>query len=277
MVTFKKIITFLTNPKNTRMLIFAGIVILILLFLRQCGKTNDAKLETEQAKQEIVRVKNNLIASKDTLRQYQFDNNTIRAEKLGYELTIAELSTEYSELLGDFEVIKNKPLKTIIKTVYEIRERIINVPVYVITGDNLYNRYLVFSDSVNYDSLRINYRYLTGTIPFNYNYLDSTIIPGFATFDLNIGMNLNVALFKDKKTKQVSIKADTDYPGITFTRLDGALIMDDPESRKVIRQMRKQWGLGLNVGYGAMYNNANIIRGPYIGVGLNYTPKFLQW
>ena len=92
-------------------------------------------------------------------------------------------------------------------------------------------------------------------------------------------MNLNLGLFRDKKTKQISIMADTDYPGITFTRLDGALIMDDPESRKVLRQARKQWGIGFNFGYGLMYDvkNSKIVNGPYFGVGLNYTPKFLQW
>ena len=276
---FKNIISFIIDPKNTRMLLFAGIVIFALLFLRQCGKTADAKAEVELSKIELVRAENNHAASLDSLEQYQFDNNTIRAEKLAYELKLEELEDDYSELLGDFELEKNKPPKTVIKTVYEIRDSIVEVPVYIVEGDSLFDNYLAFSDSANYDSTFTNYRYLSGRIPFNYNFNDSTITPGLGNFDLQLGMNLNLGLFRDKKTKQISIMADTDYPGVIFTRLDGAYIMDDPANRKIFRQMRKQWSLGMSFGYGFMYNykNNQFVNGPYLGLGLNYQPKFLQW
>jgi outer membrane protein W len=39
-------------------------------------------------------------------------------------------------------------------------------------------------------------------------------------------------------------------------------------------QNRKSLGLGLQLGIGVT-GTGNI--GPYVGVGLNYTPKFLQW
>ena len=98
------------------MLLFAGIVLFALLFLRQCGKTSNAKAEIEVAKQEIVRVTNNLAASKDTLDQYMLDISTTRAEIKGYELTVEELESDYVDLLADFEIEKNKPPLTIIKT-----------------------------------------------------------------------------------------------------------------------------------------------------------------
>ena len=52
--------------------------------------------------------------------------------------------------------------------------------------------------------------------------------------------------------------------------------MDDPESRKVLRQTRKSWSIGLSLGYGVVVNtkSQNISYGPYMGVGLNYSPKF---
>jgi hypothetical protein len=276
---FKGIISFLTNPKNTRMLLFAGIVLFALLFLRQCGKTSDAKAETEVAKQEIVRVTNNLAASKDTIDQYMVDINTTRAEIKGYELTVEELEGEYAELLADFEIEKNKPPVVIIKTVYVIKDSIIEVPIYVLPGDSMFDKYLAFSDSAVYDSIGVNYRFLTGRIPIIIDYEDSTLIPGFGTFGLELGMNLNLGLFKDKKTKEITILADTDYPGVTFTKLQGANILTDPKNKKILRGLRKSWGLGINVGYGMMLdipNNA-FVTGPYVGVGLSYTPKILQW
>ena len=66
---------------------------------------------------------------------------------------------------------------------------------------------------------------------------------------------------------------------MTFTKLQGADIMADPDSRKVTREFRKTWGIGFNFGYGAALDlkNNNFVMGPYLGVGLHYTPKFLQW
>ena len=114
-----------------------------------------------------------------------------------------------------------------------------------------------------------------------FNEVDSTykLVAGNATLAFELGMNLNLGLFQDKKTKKIYIQADTDYPGVTFTKLDGASILDDPDNKKVLRQMRKPWGIGINVGYGLLVNpsSGTIGTGPYVGIGLSYTPKFLQW
>ena len=43
--------------------------------------------------------------------------------------------------------------------------------------------------------------------------------------------------------------------------------------------MRKQWGLGFSAGYGSLFNiQQNTINfGPYLGIGVTYQPKILQW
>jgi hypothetical protein len=45
------------------------------------------------------------------------------------------------------------------------------------------------------------------------------------------------------------------------------------------RQARKTWGIGFDVGYGVLIDvrNSNVSTGPYFGVGVNYSPKLLQW
>ena len=276
----KNILKFVTDPKNTRMIMLGIIVILILLFLRQCNATRAAKEEVELQKQETQRVKNNYDASMDTIRQYQTDKGTWRAEKEGYLLKYDELKGEYADLLGDFELEKNRPPKTIIKTEYIIKESIAEVPVLV-EIDSLGNRKILFGDTIYHNPS--NYRAISGQIPYDivFNPIDSVyrLNPGHANIDLSLGMNLNLGLFQDKDTKKIFIKADTDYPGVTFTSLDGASIMEDPDSKKVVRQMRKPWGLGLNVGYGLVVNPGTgaINAGPYLGVGISYSPKFLQW
>jgi hypothetical protein len=280
MTIFTNILKFITDPKNTRMLLLGGIVILILLLLQQCNAKQGLKDELEAQKQETQRISNNYEAAMDTIKQRKVDENTWRAEKSGYELTLEELETKYSDLLGDFKVEKNKPPKTIIKTEYIIKDSIRNVPIFV-EMDSFGNTNLAFNDSTYHDS--INYRFLSGRIPYKvvFDPIDSLykVVPDPGSFDLTLGMNLNLGLFQDKKTKKISIMADTDYPGVTFTRLDGASIMDDPANKKMIRSMRKPWGLGFNVGYGMVVNPGTgvISTGPYVGIGLSYTPKFLQW
>jgi len=278
----KNIGKFITDPKNTRMIMLGVIVIILLLFLQQCNRTQHFKDQVELEKQETKRVSNNYEAALDTIEQGKLDDNTWRAEKSGYELTLDELENKYADLLGDFEVEKNRPPKVVIKTKYVINEVVNNVPVYV-EVDSLGNMSMAFSDSAYHDSLMTNYRYLSGNIPYKiiFDPSDSLYkaVPDFGTFNLTLGMNLNLGLFQDKKTRKISIMADTDYPGVTFTNIEGASIMDDPANKKVLRQMRKPWGLGINIGYGAIVNAKNgiISTGPYFGIGLSYTPKFLQW
>jgi len=276
----KNILKFITDPKNTRMIMLGVVVILLFLFLQQCGATKAAKQEVELQKRETQRIANNHKAAVDTIKQYQLSDNTWRAEKRGFELTIDELKGEYSELLGDFKIEKNKPPKVVVKTEYIIRDSISEIPVLV-KIDDFGNTSIGISDSV-YHSLN-NFRFLNGRIPYEikFNEKDSTynLVPGLANFELTIGMNLNLGLFQDKKTREITIIADTDYPGVYFTQLNGASIMSDPESKKVVRSMRKPWSIGINAGYGAVFgiNSGQITTGPYVGVGLNYSPKFLQW
>ena len=64
----------------------------------------------------------------------------------------------------------------------------------------------------------------------------------------------------------------TDYPGVTFNDAQGILVQNDKQLKKFSYSQRKQFGLGIQVGVG--YSDR--IR-PYIGIGLHYSPKFLQW
>lgn len=279
MYTIKKIIDFVTSPRAVRIIGIAAVVLFILMFLRQCDKIDGLKNQIELEKKEVKRVSNNYRASQDTIIQYKLDKDTWVAKRSGYEIKIDELNGEYSFLLGKFEFEKNKPPKTIIKTEYIIEERVVEVPVFVET-DESGNTALFFKDSTRHDSL--NFRTLNGSIPYTivFNKEDSTydVVPGLGRFNMKLGMDLNLGLFKNKETGEIKIVAHTNYPGITFTNIEGASIMEEPESKKMLRQARKPWSIGLNLGYGATVDNSlKISHGPYMGIGLSYSPKFLQW
>lgn len=103
-----------------------------------------------------------------------------------------------------------------------------------------------------------------------------------ANINLKQGISLHTSLIKDTKTDRIMINVKSDYPGLTFNNIVGADIMEDPVSRKVAKGFRKEFGVGLNLGYGFFLlpdgNKGYVIkRGPEISLGLNWTPKFLQF
>lgn len=276
MSILSNIIKFLTDPKNTRMFLFAAIVLVILLLLHQCNATQEAKRQLEIQKMETQRVSNNWQASLDTLKQFKINDSTTRAQISGYELTLEELTGKYDHLLANFKVEKNKPPKVVIKTEYVIKEVMKEVPVYVTIDSNGVESFEL-NDSISYTNN--NWRTFTGKIPFFIDTLGEKpkVIPGKADLMMRFGMNLNLGLFQDKDTKKVMIKADSDYPNITFTSIEGASILDDPKNKKIIRSFRKSFGIGVNIGYGINLNANGIQPAPYVGIGLSYQPKFLQW
>lgn len=246
----------LTDPKNTRMFLLGGIVVLCILLLRQCEAT-------EEAKGEANKIQNNWKASLDTIDNYIDKNGNAAAEIRALNLSLAEIE---GELL--FE--KGKPPITVIKTETVIKEVIVEVPVTVIdTIIGNFNSALTFSDTASWGK---SFRKVGVFVPYETG--DSAINFGNATIDLNQNIFLSALLIRDNKTKELFVNLSTDYPGTTFNSAEGILIDQKGKAFKDLQyQNRKTLGLGLQLGVGLTKDGVS----PYVGVGLNYTPKFLQW
>lgn len=288
---FKKIWSWIVDSKNKSTKTLIGIGLLIAIVLIQCGHNKNLSRELDQQKTENQRIKNNYEVLNSPIIQAKINDSTLRAERLALKLTMDELKQDYSDLLVGFEDFKNQNPRVIEKITFHNTETIKEVLVYA-KIDSLGNGAFSFSDSAFFADG--NFRKLRGTIPFDsefFNKYDSTqvdlnglglysqIKPGSGNFVLEQGIRLKVGLFEDPETKKVKIAATTSYPGITFTQLDGADIMSDDVSRKATRNFRKTWGIGLSVGYGAGIDlkSSRLYFGPQIGIGVTYTPKWLQW
>jgi hypothetical protein len=288
---FSGIWSWFTDPKNKSIRNLIGIAILVAIILMQCGQNKGLKNDLEAQKGEAQRIQNNYEALKDTIRQGKINDTTWLAERQALKLTMEELKKNYSDMLVGFEQFRKQTPKVIERFTVNNYETIKEVPVYA-KIDSLGNGTFAFNDTANFADG--NYRKLRGTIPFSskfFNKKDSNqvdlnkvglytqISPGNGNFILEQGMKLKVGLFEDPKTKKVSISVLTSYPGITFTQLEGADIMSDDISRKAARNLRKTWGIGLTLGYGAGVNlkTSQVFFGPQMGIGITYTPKFLQW
>lgn len=95
--------------------------------------------------------------------------------------------------------------------------------------------------------------------------------------------NIYTGLYNDTKTGRPMISVKTDYPGLTFDKIVGADILSDNPSKKVLRNSRPEFGIGLNIGYGGFIyrnkatGNFELKTGPEISLGLNFTPKWAQF
>ena len=256
MIILKNIIGMLTDPKNTRMFLLGGIVVLCILLFRQCQATGEAKGEAN-------RIDNNWKASLDTIENYIDKNGNAAAE-------IRALNLSLEEIEDQLEFEKGKPPLTVIKTETVIKEVIVEIPVTVVdTVIGNFNSALTFSDTATWGK---SFRKVGVFVPYE---LDGTYIDfGSATIDLNQNIFLSAALTRDSKTKELFVNLSTDYPGTTFNSAEGILIDQRSKAFKDLQyQNRKTLGLGLQLGVGLSNNGVS----PYIGIGLNYTPKFLQW
>ncbi len=252
----KNILSFLTSPKILRALPTVGLVILALLFLRQCEQTRKAEWET-------TRVSNNWKASQDTIRNYVDKNGNSAAEIRALTLTLDEAKKEIQ-----FE--KGRPPVTVIKYETQIIEKLVEIPVTSIdTTIGNFNSAAVIASEASWGK---SSRKIKTTVPYSFTEGKATF--GEATIDLEQNIFLTASILRDKKTKEVFVNLSTDYPNTRFNSAQGIMI-DKTSSgfRDLQIQNRKSLGLGLQLGVGVTGTGI----APYVGIGLNYTPKFLQW
>lgn len=255
------IINVLRDPKTTRALIAGVIGILVFLLMQQCEKT-------EIAKQDVVRLKNNAKALQDTVKNYTDKWGNSVGEIRGLKLTIKELGDSLK-----FE--KRKPPITIIEVRTEIVEKIKEVPVYIkdtlIIQDTFkFESELCIAES---DTFGKSSRSISVGVPFS---VKEGIKFGKANIELKQNIWLSASISQDKRTKEVFVQVKSDYPNAAFNNLKGILIDQNSKEFKSLKNShRKSFGVGINLGVGYIPFVNRF--GPFVGVGISYTPKFLQW
>jgi len=251
------ILSFFTDPKNTRMILLGGIIVLTFFLFRQCEATSAAKGE-------VTRITNNQIALTDSIQNYKDKWGNSVGEIRGLVLKIEELN-------DSIEIEKNKPPISIVDTEFIIKDSIVEVPVE--TVDTIINNYSSALTFNTYKEWNKSWRKVSGSIPFNF--LNGEIEYGNANFNIEQKIWLNAQISKNTDTQEVFVNIKTDYPSVTFNSANAILIdRSTKEFKQFSKGIRKTMGVGLHIGAG-LTGNGNIT--PYVGIGLGYTPKFLQW
>jgi hypothetical protein len=240
--------------ENAKFVLITIIMVMFMLLLRQCNSTKNAK-------DEIIRINNNTIALNDTIKNYK--------DKWGNSIgVIRGLTLKLDELSDSIEYERNKPPVTIISYITEIRDSLIFVPVVdsITMVDSTLLQRIAYVDTSEFNK---SSRIVSFTMPV---WSKDTIRVGETKLNLSQNIWLEASISKDRKSKEVYVHLKTDYPGVIFNDTQGILIQNDKELKKLAYSQRKQFGLGLQIGVG--YSGRIM---PYIGVGVHYSPKFLQW
>ena len=127
---------------------------------------------------------------------------------------------------------------------------------------------------------------ISGKIPYTLDIIKSPekedlvfakLNPGTAELDIKQNIDIVTGIYRDSKTKRLMTRVSTEYPGITFSDVNSFSIIDTKENRDALKGERKPFGVGINFGLGVAGNQKGIYPGIYVGVGLHYSPRFLQF
>ena len=256
-----------------------AIVILLMLFLKQCGATRSAEAEAK-------REHNNYLASIDSVRTIKKERDHAIYEKAAFQLRVDELNEEQKEIIEKLGLNsngrKNTP-RTVIQYVVQYKEVIKNIPSTVEKDPNG-GESITFTH--NPELKGKNKFKILGKVPYTVEILkdstDSTkyfaeITPGGTTLDIEQNIDLVTGIYMDPKSKRIMTRVSTTFPGLTFSEINSFDITDNPETRSLMKAARKEFGLGINLGYGLGFSSKGINPGVYVGIGLHYSPKFLQF
>ena len=264
---------------NSRAIYLIGIAVLVMLLLKQCNATADAKKEAE-------RNFNNLLAERDSVRVLESKNGNMLVERAAFQLKYNELTEEQEELIDRLELSGKRKPSVVIQTEVVYKDTSIMVPVAATQeGDNTY---LKFTHNPTLPGT--NKLLIAGQLPYtvdtdtiwdpsdksNFKFV-STVIPGTAKLSMEQKIDLVTGLYTDPKTGRLFVRASTSFPGITFSEMQALDMVDDPATKKALKQARKPFGIGFSIGYGLTVGKDGYIAGPSVGLGLTYSPKWLQF
>ena len=162
MLAFTNILNWIT--KNTTLLLFILISILVALFFYQRNRTQKFKYQYKEEVKETNRIINNWDASLDTLKQIRNKNGVLSGEISGYQITLDEYKDKYDSVFSLYDYEKKKPPKVIIQWKWKIVD-LTEIPT-VNQGDTL----ITFSDSLAFDEAGENWRKISVQIPYTQIY-----------------------------------------------------------------------------------------------------------
>jgi len=261
----------LNLTRNT--IIFVVVALFILLFLRECNSNSNLKQQLVAANTTATTNYNNLLAAQDTIKVYKNTAGDLVAEKRSYTFDTENFEKQYSKLSNQYSTALslNKNLSNVnslLKSQLTLKDTI-KVSGSIATINDTTDVFKI-NDFKDYGNG--NNRTFNGNVKFSF------IKNKFSVQNSEFDIQENIKLYADIQDNNgyKSLKMSTSYPGIKFDSIENINLINNKLNEKI--QKKARWSIGFGVGYGASLINGQIIQfGPTIGVGLYWSPKFLQF
>lgn len=274
---YKKILKFITKPKNRNLIFFLIFGISIFVNFKACDKIDN--LKTEIAVQE-----HNNKALLDTVETVKNRNGELQQEKTSYITSNKNLREINKELSNEVDKQKGKVIyisninaslerenkhlsarnSSLEQENKSLRDSLSNFKDK--EGKDVYKLHWDFSNQYDQN----NFRIIKGYTAFS---IDSSsykpISEGSELEDFNFGFNITTGLKEQDDMLKIFIKSG--YPNLTFSNIQGSLI--DPHKSDVIKSLMHEdrWTFGVQMGAGLGYFKGGEMKPTvYVGFGGQY-------
>ena len=257
--------------KNT--LIFIMGALFVLLFLRQCDKIEDLKVELKQVEVVADRNYNNLVASQDSIKTYIDKNDNLVSQIKSFEFDINDSNLKNKTLLKKYSSVLNenkkiKGINTLISTELSIKDSIINSQSNIVQDSTSIT--INFNDEKKWDTY--NWRTFNGQLKLIKNESKYSILN--SKFNFNQGISLKTSIVNENGRNVLRIT--TPYDRIKFTDIENINLVND--KLNPVLQRPKNWSIGIGVQYGININTDQFVsNGISVGIGVQYSPSWLKF
>jgi len=242
---------------NLNTIFVIAIAVLAFLLLKQCNKVQDLKLENKVGVQ-------NIIALNDSIRTV--------TNKWNEEIALKNVYITSGNELEDINKKLSNKIKKLEGDVLYASNIISSIKADTIIMENEVIRYPDGTNqltwSYNKDFGNGNSRFLDGNTRFSIDTLnnDFNILDKGTSITRDItNISLLTGLTELDESYQIFVK--TDYPGITFSSIEGAIL----DKKRFLKQTQPSWVFGPSVYIGVGVDPKNATAGPQIGLGISAT------
>lgn len=255
---------------------FLLIVIVALLFLKQCNQISNLKQDVAQTEEKAERNFNNYKAARDTVRILELANGNQAATIKSYEFDIANLEDTQEKLIAKYRdaLDLNKDLNkvnSLLSAEIKIKDSLLAelsvTRIDSITDLVKFNKFDDFGSG--------NTRLLNGSMTVFRD--GNRLLYRDPIFSIEQELSLFASI--EDVDGQDEVKITTQYPGLTITDIENINLINTKLNQRAEKAAKTAgWSVGIGVGYGVNLNNNQVISyGPSLGIGLFWSPKWLRF
>lgn len=258
---------------NRTLVTFIAGALLCLFFLRQCNQIENLKQDVKLAQADAGRQLNNFKAAQDSITILRNNNGDQLAQIRSYEFDLSNMQSSQVKLTKKYKraLALNDDLRSVnalISADLEIKDSLD----VTTTTESIDTTTTKVTFTSNEDFGNGNSRNLTGFSTFKYEFEQFKVLE--TRFELTQTLSLMAAI--ENVDGADRLKLSTQYPGLVIKDIENINLVNSRLNRR--DQKKSRWLIGFGVGYGINLNNEQVIStGPSIGVGLYWSPKFLQF